>query len=78
MEVGQVIRLRTAFRPVGGATYRHGKVVALVPASRGDGGDPQGEGAEVLVELYDPLTRQVYCDATGTVPLYSFYLSEIE
>lgn len=78
MEVGQVIRLRTAFRPAGGPAYRHGKVVALVPPSRGDSGGTQGEMAEVLVELYDPATQQVYCDPTGTVPLYSFYLSEVE
>jgi hypothetical protein len=77
LQAGSVIRLKQAFRPRphSQAAYWHG-IIAGVAAP--DLLNEPEQLCEVVVQLYDPISRQIYTDQSGAKALYSFYMDEIE
>ncbi|MBD2256171.1 hypothetical protein [Pseudanabaena sp. FACHB-2040] len=56
--------------------YRYAVIAGLVPAV----GDLEtaSQPAEIVVNLYDPTTTEVYTDELGAKALYIFYPDEID
>lgn len=82
MKVGDIIRLKQPFYPSSKGSllspkpYQYGLVAALIHPSAGSGSP--SETAEIVVNLYDPDTAEIYADAAGVKALYIFYPDEID
>ena len=78
MKVGDIVRLKQPFYPPPEMTkaYRYGLVAGLV-SDNGDVADAIVP-TEILVNLYDPTTAEVYTDELGVKALYIFYPDEVD
>ncbi|HEY9737816.1 MAG TPA: hypothetical protein V6D06_16100 [Trichocoleus sp.] len=82
MKVGDIIRLKQPFYPPSNGSllsprpYQYGLVAALIHPNLDPGTALQA--VEIVVNLYDPNTAEIYTDAAGVKALYIFYPDEID
>lgn len=78
MEVGDIVRLKTPFKPVTGSEQEYSCAVIAGLVRSNSSEMEQSDILEVIVYLYDPESAQVYSDEFGTDAIYSVQPDEID